>query len=257
VKSVKTTGWMHYEALLDLLPTHTSTWTGFHASMDLNPNTHTSTPTGSSSASDIMMMSLENMLDNVEFSTSADTEIPPVSLDPQTQSSSSVPLQVALPITPIPVMPTPITPLHLPVPSTSTPASLTAFKRKATDNDTSRQESRPPHSSKSGKSAGGSSKSQCLTMLVALEELGGKVSTSINTATTALQEVVSGRLIEPAPVRKQRAIRQVQEEQDLDDHEVLTLIKVFQSDVTAADSYLNITRDGVQKLFLAGYLHTQ
>jgi len=94
-------------------------------------------------------------------------------------------------------------------------------------------------------------------MLVALEELGGKVSTSINTATTALQEVVSGRLIEPAPVCKQRAIRQVQEEQDLDDHEVLTLIKVFQSDVTAADSYLNITRDGVRKLFLADYLHTQ
>jgi len=202
-------------------------------------------------------MSLENILDNVEFSTSANTKIPLVSLDPQTQSLSSVLLQVALPIMPMPVMPTPITPLHLPVPSSSTPASSTAFKCKTTDDDTSCQESHPPHSSKLGKSAGGSSKSQCLTMLVALEELGGKVSTSINTATTALQEVISGHLIEPAPVCKQRAICQVQEEQDLDDHEVLTLIKVFQSDVTAADSYLNITQDGVQKLFLADYLHTQ
>jgi hypothetical protein len=225
--------------------------------MDLNPNMHTSTPTGSSSAGDIIMMSLENMLDNIEFGTSTNTKIPPVSLDPQTQSLSSVLLQVTLPIMPMPVMPTPITPLHLPVPSTSTPASSTTFKCKATDNDTSCQESCPLHSSKLGKSAGGSSKSQHLTMLVALEELGGKVLTSINTPTTALQEVVSGHLIEPAPVHKQRAICQVQEEQDLDDHKVLTLIKVFQSDVTATDSYLNIMQDSVQKLFLADYLHTQ
>lgn len=33
------------------------------------------------------------------------------------------------------------------------------------------------------------------------------------------------------------------------------MIKVFQSDVSVADSYLNITRVGVRKLFLADYLH--
>ncbi|KAG2358438.1 hypothetical protein BDR07DRAFT_1379426 [Suillus spraguei] len=164
-----------------------------------------------------------------------------VSLD-QTQSST-VPLQVAPPIT---IMPTDscntnVAP-HFPVPSfisTSTPASSTAIKHKGTDDDSSRQESRPPHSSKSAKSAGGSSKSQCLTMPLALEELGGKVSGSINTAATMLQEV-SGHLIEPAPACRMKAIRRVQEECDLDDHEVFALIKVFESDVIAADSYLSI-----------------
>ncbi|KAG0708669.1 hypothetical protein DFH29DRAFT_994088 [Suillus ampliporus] len=238
VKSIKNVGWEHYEALVEFLPSHISTWTGFHKSLDVNANT--STTTGSSSASDIIMMSLENRLE------SADAEMMPVSKDPQTQCST-VPPQVA----------PPIMALHFLLPSlgsTSTPASSTAVKCKTVDDNSSRQESHPPHSSKLGKSAGGSSKSQCITMPLALEEFGGKVTSSINTATTVLQEAITGHFVEPVPMCKQRAIHQVQEEHDLDDHEVLKMIKVFQSDVMVADSYLNITRDGVCKLFLADYL---
>ncbi|KAG1740916.1 hypothetical protein EDB19DRAFT_1908235 [Suillus lakei] len=201
-----------------------STWTGLHTSMDLNTNT--STPTGSSSTSDIIMMSLENMLENVKFSKSANTEMMPVSQDPQTQSST-IPPQVAPPITPISshnVVP------HFFIPSlgsASTPASSTAIKHKTLNNDSSHQESRPPHSLKSCRSVGGSSKSQHLTMPLALEELGGKVSGSIDTTTTALQEAVVGHFVEPVPVCKQKAIHQVQEEHDPEDHEVLMLIEVF------------------------------
>jgi hypothetical protein len=60
-------------------------------------------------------------------------------------------------------------------------------------------------------------------MPLALEKLGDVLS-SINTATTTLQEVVAGHLIEPAPTHKQRAIHQVQEEPDLDDYDILMLI---------------------------------
>ncbi|KAG0700361.1 hypothetical protein DFH29DRAFT_1001163 [Suillus ampliporus] len=138
--------------------------------------------------------------------------------------------------------------------STSTPASSTAIKCKTVDNDSSCQESYPPHYLKLGKSAGGSSKSQHITMLLALEEFGGKVTSSIDTATMVLQEVIIDHFVELVPIHKQRAICQVQEEHDLDDHKVLKMIKVFQSDVMVANSYLNITQDGVRKLFLADYL---
>jgi hypothetical protein len=126
-----------------------------------------------------------------------------------------------------------------------------AIKRKTIDDDTSRQESRPPHSLKSGKSAEGLSKSQC-TLPNALEELGGQVKSSIDTATVVLKEAIAGH--EPPPICKQSAIHLVQKEPDLDDHEVLKMIKVFQSDVAVADSYLNTTHIGVCKLFLADYL---
>jgi hypothetical protein len=91
-------------------------------------------------------------------------------------------------------------------------------------------------------------------MPLALEELGGKVSSSLNTATSVLQETVTNHFIDPVPVRKQRAICQVQEEHDLEDHEVVKMIRVFQLDITVADLYLTITQDGVCKLFIAGYL---
>ncbi|KAG1776148.1 hypothetical protein EV702DRAFT_1198454 [Suillus placidus] len=168
-------------------------------------------------------------LDNIEFPKSADAEMMPVE-DLQT-TSSTVPPQFAPPITPTSSHAAP----HLLVPSlgsTSTLASSMAIKRKLVKDDSSHQESCPPHSSKSGKS----------------------VTSSINTAIITLQEAVSGHFVEPLPMRKQRAIRQVQEEDDLDDHEVLKMIKVFESDIAVADSYLNITQDSVCKLFLADYL---
>ncbi|KAG0709678.1 hypothetical protein DFH29DRAFT_993077 [Suillus ampliporus] len=59
--------------------------------------------------------------------------------------------------------------------------------------------------------------------------------------------------VDPIPVRKRRAIIQVQKE-DLEDHEILIIINVFQADVAVADSYLAIGKDSIRRLFLAEYL---
>ncbi|KAG2359068.1 hypothetical protein BDR07DRAFT_1415906 [Suillus spraguei] len=59
---------------------------------------------------------------------------------------------------------------------------------------------------------------------------------------------------EPALMRQQRAIRQVQEEPDLDVHDIVTMIQAFQSDVRVADIYLHLEEDDLRKLYLARYL---
>jgi len=64
--------------------------------------------------------------------------------------------------------------------------------------------------------------------------------------------------MDPIPLRKQKAILQVQEE-GLEDHEVVAIIEHFQSDVTIADSYLTIKKDSICKLFgwsIANSFHT-
>lgn len=144
------------------------------------------------------MKSLENLLENVEFHKNTDTEMMPVPEDPPTPSSTIQPqlVSVAQSSNTAPRFLVPSVPSLV---SNSTPASSTAVKRKTIDDDTSRQESRPPHSSKSGKSAGGSSKSQ-RTLPNALEELGGQVKSSIDTATAVLKEAIAGH--EPPPIRK-------------------------------------------------------
>jgi hypothetical protein len=58
--------------------------------------------------------------------------------------------------------------------------------------------------------------------------------------------------VDPIPLRRQKAIRQLLEE-GLEDHEVVAIIKHFQSDIAIADSYLAITKDSIRKLFLANY----
>jgi hypothetical protein len=207
------------------------------------------------------MASLEDALDRVEFNphTTNDnsatmhaepgTSGPPVALSIPLSTPTSVPTPSA-PVTPI----TPITPTSFNVvqdrPTPSTPASSTAVKRKAEGDDSSRHESRPPQSSK-GKS---SSKSQRLSMPSALEDFGGKMAHSLSSATTAFQETVAGHFVEPIPLRKQKAILRVQEEEDLDVHEIVTLINLFESDVSKADSYLSIKRDAVRQVYLAQYL---
>lgn len=77
---------------------------------------------------------------------------------------------------------------------------------------------------------------------------------SLSSATTAFQETVAGHFVEPIPLRKQKAILRVQEEEDLDVHEIVTLINLFESDVSKADSYLSIKRNAVRQVYLAQYL---
>jgi hypothetical protein len=47
---------------------------------------------------------------------------------------------------------------------------------------------------------------------------------------------------------------QVQEEKDLDDYDAVAMIRLFQADVTIADTYNSITRDGIRKIFLVQHL---
>ena len=60
-------------------------------------------------------------------------------------------------------------------------------------------------------------------------------------------------MVDPIPVRKQKAIIQLQKE-GLADHETVEIIKHFQADVSIADSYLVIEKESTRKLFLSTYL---
>lgn len=183
VKPLRNKGWAHYEALRGIIPTHTSSWVSFHASTSLTTNMLTPTATGSDIATTTdgppdVMLSLENALNQVEF----------CDLDDDNMCTTPIPNDPPPAPTPIP----PATPQGFNVamqpfvaPSISTPGSSTAVKRKADGNDSDQYGSRPPHSSK-GKSVTGSSKSQCLTLPLALEGLGDKVAGGIATATTVL-----------------------------------------------------------------------
>src|SRR6267154_6443142 len=115
----------------------------------------------------------------------------------------------------------------------STPTSSTAVKRKADRDDDIRNEPHPPHSTK------GSSKAARLTIPQALEGLGEKMAGSIDNVSSVIQDSLL-RFFEPIPSHKQRAILQMQDNDDLDDDEVLTMVNLFQADVTIADSYLAI-----------------
>ena len=62
---------------------------------------------------------------------------------------------------------------------------------------------------------------------------------SIDNVSSVIQDSLP-RFFEPIPSHKQRAILQMQDNDDLDDDEVLTMVNLFQADVTIADSYLAI-----------------
>jgi hypothetical protein len=55
----------------------------------------------------------------------------------------------------------------------------------------------------------------------------------------------------PSPLRKTRAILRAQElEEDLEDGKLAALIRIFQSDVNAADAYMVIKRPGLRKAWI-------
>ena len=62
-------------------------------------------------------------------------------------------------------------------------------------------------------------------------------------------------MIAPSPSRKTKAIQRAQElEVDLDDKKLVSLIRIFQADVNAADAYMVLEREGVRKLWIESTL---
>jgi hypothetical protein len=152
-----------------------------------------------------------------------------------------------------------------PPPSTSsTPTSSTAAgKRKADGGDSARTLARPPNSTKSmgsSSTSGRSVKSQRVTLPEAFQQMSTEIhglGSSFDRAASALQERnshVVTHSVDPIPLRKQKAIIQLQREEGLEDHEVVAAIKHFQNDVAVADSYLAIEKDSIRRLFLSAYL---
>ncbi|KAG2115539.1 hypothetical protein BD769DRAFT_1673064 [Suillus cothurnatus] len=240
-KPLRNKGWSHYEVLRGIILTHMSSWVGFHARMSLTTNVLTPTATGSditqtttTNAPANIMSSLENTLHQVEF----------CDLNLDEDDMCTTPISNNTPPVPMPILPPFVASL------VSTPGSSTMVKRKADGDDSEQYGSSPPHSSKA-KSASGSSKSQHLMLPLALEGLGEKKVGSIGSASPTLQDIITAHIMEPVPSHKQCAMLQVQEEKDLDDYDAVAMIGLFQADITIADAYNSITRDGIRKIFLA------
>ena len=93
--------------------------------------------------------------------------------------------------------------------------------------------------------------SSALTGLTAeLSMFGTTFLEGITTATTQLLPSLA-----PSPSRKTKAIQRAQElEEELDDTRLAALIRIFQSDVYAADAYMVIKRDGLRKAWIESTL---
>jgi hypothetical protein len=161
-------------------------------------------------------------------------------------------------------------------PSTPGTSTIASGKRKASGDsgDNMRGLARPPHSTKSASESGKSIKSQRVAVPEAFQDMSKEIhylSSSFDRATDVMHErttqVVSlmheraahvascpiVAVVDPIPVRKQKAIIQLQKE-GLADHETVEIIKHFQADVSIADSYLVIEKESIRKLFLSTYL---
>jgi hypothetical protein len=234
-KPLRNKGWSHYEVLWGIILTHTSSWVGFHASTSLTTNVLTPTASGSNitqtttaNAPADVMSSLENTLHQVEFH----------NLDLDEDNMHTTPIPNDTPPVPVPILlvPSPITPVMprgfnavmqpFVAPLISMPGSSTAVKCKVDRDNSEWYRSHPPHSSKV-KSASGSSKSQCLTLPLALEGLGEKMVGSIASMSCTLQDVITAHIMEPVPSCKQHAMLQVQEEKDLYDYDAVVMIGLF------------------------------
>lgn len=61
--------------------------------------------------------------------------------------------------------------------------------------------------------------------------------------------------IEPVPLRKQRAIVRVQQEEGLTDVQMVAVMMHIQADVAIADTYLSTQKDKLRRLFLSQYFN--
>jgi hypothetical protein len=89
----------------------------------------------------------------------------------------------------------------------------------------------------------------------ALHGLGAKLDSFGDTLLEGIARVTPAATpsstLAPSPMRKTRAITRAQElEVDLDDVKLAALIRIFQSDVNAADAYMVINRAGLRKAWI-------
>jgi hypothetical protein len=90
-----------------------------------------------------------------------------------------------------------------------------------------------------------------------IQVLSKGLTMSFDHATTTMEERTAHTIlhsINPIPLCKQKAIKRVQEEEFLEDHEVVAIIEHIHSDVSIADSYLTVRRENLRKLFLMKYI---
>lgn len=134
----------------------------------------------------------------------------------------------------------------------SAPSSTASGKRKAIDDDDSTLAVvRPAYSTKSGDSG----KSARLSMPLALQQMGSDIrglNSTFERATHAFEanaSNASARCVDPIPLRRQKAVAQLQTE-DLEDYQLLNVLNKFQSDIAIIDIYLAIEKPSLRKLFL-------
>jgi hypothetical protein len=61
--------------------------------------------------------------------------------------------------------------------------------------------------------------------------------------------------LQASPLQKRHAVRSAEEhEGDLDEEDLITLVDIFTADVSAADTYMELRQDGLQKAWVANRL---
>ncbi|KAG1889688.1 uncharacterized protein F5891DRAFT_987277 [Suillus fuscotomentosus] len=253
-KKFKNKGWPHYEAMKELLPsakTHGSR--AFYTCMpaDNAALVGASSHATSSHLPDGMSYDEANILDQEEALNDIESQDVDIAMMPPPSTIMTEP-------------PSPFNPMQRPTFTPSTPGTSTiaSGKQKAAgeSGDNMRSLARPPGSTKSASESGKSVKSPRVAVPEAFQSMSKEIhnlSTSFDRATDVMHEratqVASRPTVDPIPVRKQKAIIQLQKE-GLEDHEIIEIIKHFQADVSIADSYLVIEKESVRKLFLSTYL---
>jgi hypothetical protein len=134
-------------------------------------------------------------------------------------------------------------------PSTFTPSSTSAGKRKATEEDDIVLRAtlihwHPPDSSKSGASG----KSARLSMLVVIQQMRTEVHGLNSTFGCATNAIVAGTS-NSVSARRHKAVVQLEKE-NLDDNQLLTIVTKFQSDIGLVDVYLTMSKESLRKKFL-------
>ncbi|KAG2141216.1 hypothetical protein DEU56DRAFT_911323 [Suillus clintonianus] len=215
-KSYKTEGWPPYEKLKNILPSKAKVTNAYHPlQASITSLASTSMAVAGMSFDKVEMRNKEVALDEMENT-----------------SNDANPVDVLMLLLPSPfdtVLQSPFAPF---TPGTSG-MSVAAGKHKADSDEFMRTSSRPPNTSKS---------KVAVLAFGKVTQIGSDIrdlSTSFDHAAIVFQERTP-HTIDPIPLRRQKAIIQLQKEDGLEDHQVVVVIKHFQKDVAITDSYLAI-----------------
>jgi hypothetical protein len=77
----------------------------------------------------------------------------------------------------------------------------------------------------------------------------------ISDISDAIRDATGPTGLEASPLWKRRAIQSAEEhEGDLDEEDLIALVNIFTADVSAADTYMELRWDGLQKAWVANHL---